>query len=120
MAELVLQKDLRLALKAQAHAVDAVVRIGAAGLSQAALGEIDRALVAHGLIKVRVPRDDRTEREAIFAAIAERLGAARIQAIGKMIVVYRPPPPDAPPAPSPATAPRRTRSAAQGRRRSHS
>jgi RNA-binding protein len=94
MAELTLEKSFRLSLKAQAHGLDPVVLLGAAGLTDAVVAEIDRALNAHALIKVRVPLDDRSEREAIFASIADRVGAARVQAIGKLIVLYRPPPPE--------------------------
>jgi putative YhbY family RNA-binding protein len=103
MAELTLERDLRLALKAQAHALDPVVLLGAAGLSDAVLAEIDRALASHVLIKVRAPTDDRAEREAIFASIADRLGAARVQMIGKLLVLYRPPPPEAETAPEAPT-----------------
>ena len=94
MAELSLENDLRLALKAQAHALSPVVLLGSAGLTDAIVAEVDRALTAHSLIKVRVPLDDRAEREAIFAHLADRLSAGRVQAIGKLIVLYRPPPPD--------------------------
>jgi len=94
MTELALDRDLRLALKAQAHSLDPVVLLGAAGLTDAVLAEVERALLAHSLIKVRVPLDDRAEREAIFARIADSVGAARVQAIGKLIVLYRPPPPE--------------------------
>ena len=92
MGELTIEKNGRLALKAQAHALSPVVLLGAAGLTDAVIAEIDRALVAHALIKVRVPLDDRAERDAIFARIADRVGAARVHAIGKLIVLYRPPP----------------------------
>lgn len=94
MAELELDKDLRLALKAEAHALNPVVLLGAAGLTDAVIAEIDRALAAHALIKVRVPLDDRAAREAIFARIADLVAAARVHSIGKLIVLYRPPPPD--------------------------
>lgn len=95
MTELALEGDLRRALKAQAHALDPVVLLGAAGLTDAVIAEIDRALLAHSLIKVRVPLDDRAERDAVFATIADRVGAARVQAIGKLIVLYRPALPEA-------------------------
>jgi putative YhbY family RNA-binding protein len=94
MAELTLDKDLRLALKAQAHPLHPIVLLGSSGLTEAVVAEVDRALTAHSLIKVRVPLDDRTEREAIFSNLAKRLGAARVQSIGKLIVLYRPPAPD--------------------------
>jgi len=52
--------------------------------------EIDRALSAHGLIKVRVFSDDRTVREALLARLSEALGAAAVQHIGKLLVLWRP------------------------------
>lgn len=52
--------------------------------------EVDRALTAHGLIKVKVPSDDREERTAIFEELADKLGAAKITQIGKLLVLFRP------------------------------
>jgi len=48
---------------------------------------------AHGLIKVRVFSDDRATREAIFSTLSDELGAAPIQHIGKLLVLWRPMPP---------------------------
>jgi len=112
MPEIALTPRERQALKAQAHALKPVVLLGAAGLSAAALKEIDRALTAHELIKVRVPGDDRDEREALFAEVAETLSAARVQAIGKLLLFYRPAPEEdeAPTAAPRAKAPARVRS----------
>jgi putative YhbY family RNA-binding protein len=95
MSELLLTPKERQELKGRAHRLNPTVLLGAAGLSDAVLKEIDRALAAHELIKVRVPGDDRAEREQIFAAAADRLGAARVQMIGKLIVLFRPRPPEA-------------------------
>jgi len=92
MAELSLTRDERLALRGRAHHLNPVVLLGAAGLTEAVVKETDRALTAHELIKVRIPGDDRDEREAICAQLADRLGAARVQAIGKLLVLYRPRP----------------------------
>jgi putative YhbY family RNA-binding protein len=92
MSELTLSRDERLALRARAHHLNPVVLLGAAGLTEAVLKETDRALAAHELIKVRIPGDDRDERESICAQIADRLGAARVQLIGKLLVLYRPRP----------------------------
>lgn len=91
MPELSLTRDERLHLKARAHHLNPVVLLGAAGLTEPVLREIDRALAAHGLIKVRVPGDDRQAREAMAVSIAERLGAGRVGAIGKLLILYRPP-----------------------------
>lgn len=90
MKEIILGRDTRLALRAQAHHLDPVVLLGANGLTESVMKEIDRELKAHELIKVRVPTDDREEREAIYAEIAETLGCARVQMIGKLLVLWRP------------------------------
>ena len=113
MSELTLTRDERLALRARAHHLDPVVLLGAAGLTEAIFKETDRALTAHELIKVRIPGDDRDEREAIGVQLAERLGAARVQLIGKLLVLYRPRPEDEAPV-KPAVEPRRPRPAAPG------
>lgn len=92
MPELLLTSAQRRALKARAHALKPVVLLGAAGLSDAVLREIDRALAAHELIKIRVSDDDREQRTQVFSTVAEKLSAAKVHSIGKMIVLFRPSP----------------------------
>jgi RNA-binding protein len=79
--------------RADAHHLDPVVMIGNDGLTPAVKKEIDAALKAHGLIKVRVHGDDRDQRESIYRTLADELDAAPIQHIGKLLVLWRPKPP---------------------------
>jgi len=79
--------------RSEAHHLDPVVMIGGDGLTPAVQKEVDAALNAHGLIKVRVFSDERATRETIFASLADTLGAAPIQHIGKLLVLWRPMPP---------------------------
>ena len=79
--------------RSEAHHLDPVVMIGSDGLTPAVEQETDHALNAHGLIKVRVLSDDRAAREEMFAALSDKLGAAPIQHIGKLLVLWRPIPP---------------------------
>jgi len=95
MPEIQLTPKERQALKARAHGLKPVVLLGNSGLSAPVMKEIDRALAAHELIKVKVPGDDREERESLFAEVAEALSAARVQAIGKLLLFYRPAPDEA-------------------------
>lgn len=78
--------------RAEAHHLDPVVLIGGDGLTAAVRKEIDAALKAHGLIKVRVFSDDRAAREAMLQTLADELDAAPIQHIGKLLVLWRPMP----------------------------
>jgi RNA-binding protein len=93
MTALFLTPAARKTHRAAAHHLLPVVAIGNDGLTGAVLKETDAALAAHGLIKLRVFSDDREQREALFARLADELGAAPIQHIGKLVVLWRPIPP---------------------------
>ena len=66
--------------------------IGQHGLTPAVLHEIDVALTAHELIKIRVFSDDRDERDALLERICTELDAAPVQHLGKLLIVFRPAP----------------------------
>jgi RNA-binding protein len=76
-------------LRALAHELAPVVIIGDKGLTDEVVAEIDRALKAHELIKVRAASADRDLRGQWMGAICERLAAHPVQQIGKVLVVYR-------------------------------
>jgi RNA-binding protein len=80
----------RAELRAQAHALKPVVLIGGDGLTDPVLAEIKVHLAAHELIKIRVFGDEREARAAIYEQICDTLGAAPIQHIGKLLVVWKP------------------------------
>ena len=84
-----LTASLRKALKARAHKLEPVVLVGAKGLTDEVVAEIDRALKAHELIKVRTPSLERDARGHALAAICERTGAQAVQQIGKVWVLFR-------------------------------
>lgn len=79
----------RKALKARAHKLEPVVTIGGKGLTDAVIAEIDFALKAHELLKVRAGGMDRHERAAAFESICARTGAEPVQHVGKVFVIYR-------------------------------
>jgi RNA-binding protein len=84
----------RARLKAKAHALEPVVQVGQAGASDTVVAEVDRALSAHGLIKVRLAGADRETREELAQTIGARTGAAVVQQVGRILVLWRPRPDD--------------------------
>jgi putative YhbY family RNA-binding protein len=96
----------RRALRAKAHHLHPVVYIGQHGLTPAVLHEIDIALTAHELIKVRVASDQRDEREALLVRICEEMDAAPVQHLGKVLTLWRPAPKEEKPPLRPKPAPR--------------
>ena len=79
-------------LKGRAHPLEPIVQVGQGGLSDAVVAELERALTAHGLIKVKINGTDRAARRAIAEAICTRTDAAAVHQVGKIIVLWRPTP----------------------------
>lgn len=92
MPQIELHPAERREYRAQAHHLKPVVMVGGDGLTPAVRKEIDAALNAHGLIKIRVFGDDRAARELMYQELAAELNAAPIQHIGKLFVLWRPQP----------------------------
>ena len=80
------------ALRKKAHSLKPVVMIGQHGLTDAVLAEIDVALNAHELIKVRIRGVDKNERTEQCAQIEHQLNAEVLHQIGVITVLYRPEP----------------------------
>jgi RNA-binding protein len=108
--------DQRRELRARAHALNPVVAISQNGLSKSVMQEISTSLDSHELIKIRVFNDDRNVREQYMTSICDQLGAAAVQHIGKMLVVWRPLP--APRLRRSPSVPRRSKRSFQGGSRS--
>lgn len=105
----------RRAFRAQAHHLHPVVSVSSQGLTPSVLKEIDHALQAHELIKIRVYGEDRNERETLLSTICSELQAAAVQHIGKTLVVWREKrekePSGAAPAEKPGRSPAKAKSA---------
>ena len=69
--------------------------VGHGGLTPTVLAEIDRALTAHELIKVKILDDDREARETMSEDICAGTDSASVQRVGKVIVLWRPTPEEA-------------------------
>jgi putative YhbY family RNA-binding protein len=79
-------------LKARAHALAPLVHVGQAGVTTQLIAEVDRALTAHELIKVRIASDDRERRVALGDELAEATDAAVVHRVGKVLILWRPKP----------------------------
>lgn len=82
-------------LRGLAHPLKPVILMGAKGLGDALVAELDLALAHHELVKVKLAAEDREARDALVAELVERSGAALVQRIGNVACLYRPNP-DAP------------------------
>jgi RNA-binding protein len=79
----------RRALRAKAHHLAPVVSIGQHGLTPSVQHEIDLALLAHELIKVKVASNDREARGTMLDAVCAALSCAPVQHLGKVFILWR-------------------------------
>lgn len=76
-------------LKALAHHRKPVVTVGNAGLTATVLREVQIALKAHELIKIKLPALERAERQNLFETVCAETGAHAVQHIGRIAILYR-------------------------------
>lgn len=74
------------------HDVQPVVAVGAGGLTDSLVKQLDRELAVHGLVKVRIPYGNRARREHILAELVPRSQAVLVRRCGCEAVLYRPAP----------------------------
>ena len=77
------------ALKSRAQTLDAVVRVGQAGLSEPMVASMEEALELHELVKVRFV-GLKEERRTLAPELADRTSSLLVQTVGNVAVYFRP------------------------------
>ena len=76
-------------LRGLGHPLKPLVMLGQHGLTDAVVRELDQALEAHELVKLRARAGDRAARDEALDTLATRTGAALVQRIGNVGLYYR-------------------------------
>lgn len=76
-------------LRALAHDLKPIVQAGKHGWSDGLRAEIDAALLAHELIKVRMTGEVPLDAETLAGHIQEGTGGVVVQILGSTLTVYR-------------------------------
>lgn len=77
-------------LRGLGHHLEPVVYVGKGGMSSALLQSLEAALKAHELIKIKIGENSPMDRHSAGNSLAELTGAALVQVIGRMVLLYRP------------------------------
>ncbi|MBU0682135.1 MAG: ribosome assembly RNA-binding protein YhbY [Proteobacteria bacterium] len=88
-APILAKKQLRF-LRGLAHNLDPLVMIGQNGLTPQVIKSVDDVFRTHELIKVKVQSTADVDRPETAATLAAECGAALVQIIGRIIILYRP------------------------------
>jgi RNA-binding protein len=76
-------------LRSLAHDLSPVILLGAKGATEAVLKELDRALLQHELVKVKLSGGDKDERQGQIDYLAGGTEAESVQQIGHIVVLFR-------------------------------
>jgi RNA-binding protein len=76
-------------LRRLAHPMNPIVMLGNAGLTDAVVAELDRALTDHELVKVSARIGERDARNVALAMLASRTLSELVQRVGHVGVFYR-------------------------------
>jgi RNA-binding protein len=79
----------RAELRAEAHHLDALVHVGAQGITPAVVGSLDDALRTRELVKVQLGRPIEDRPRAIAERLAQETGSVVVQVIGRTATLYR-------------------------------
>lgn len=71
------------------HHLSPIVMLGKEGISDTVLKSVEEVLIAHELVKMKIQDNCPIDRQEAAKTIADRTGAALVQIIGKMFLLFR-------------------------------
>jgi len=84
-----MDSKIRAKLRAKASLLDPVCQIGLDGLTDNVVKTIDNVLENRELIKIKILQNSDCDAKILINTLAERLHAEPVQAIGRVMVLYR-------------------------------
>jgi RNA-binding protein len=76
-------------LRGIAHGLNPMLIIGAKGLSESVLAELESTLSHHEILKIKLASGEREDRKQMIDEILKQTGALLVQSVGKICVIYR-------------------------------
>ena len=76
-------------LRGLAHHKRTTVTVGQFGLTKSVIKELDLALTAHELIKIKLPAGSRLDKQTMLDQLCTKSRATSIQLIGRIGIIYR-------------------------------
>ncbi|MDH5633116.1 MAG: ribosome assembly RNA-binding protein YhbY [Gammaproteobacteria bacterium] len=76
-------------LRGLAHSLKPVVTIGANGITDAVIAELDLSLNVHELLKLKLPAVEKEDKNAAIEELCRRTSAEAVQSIGRVVVLFR-------------------------------
>ncbi len=84
-----LNNQQRKSLRAKAHHLKPLIRVGQKGITDSLIEETMQTLDRHELIKAHIAQDDRQVRSDCAKELASRCEAIIVHQIGKICILYK-------------------------------
>lgn len=79
----------RARLRSMGNELEPIFQIGKSGVTEEIINQLDQALTARELIKVRVLKNCPFEPEEVAQEVSEATGSELVQVIGRNFLIYR-------------------------------
>ena len=79
-------------LRALAHHLDPVVQVGKGGVTRGLVAQVEKALLDHELVKVKVLSEAPLDRKIAAAQLGSQTASDVVQLVGRIVVLYKPHP----------------------------
>ena len=76
-------------LRKEAKSLEPIIRIGKGGIKESLINEIMKALKNRKLIKIKILKTIKSEKEHIISQIIQKTGARLVEKVGNIVVIYR-------------------------------
>ena len=76
-------------LRKEAKSLEPIIRIGKGGIKESLINEIMKALKNRKLIKIKILKTIKSEKEDIISQIIQKTGARLVEKVGNVVVIYR-------------------------------
>lgn len=76
-------------LRGIAHGLNPVIIIGAQGITDGLMAELESSLHHHELLKIKMAAGEREDRKQIIENVIKLTRAQLVQSVGKIFVIYR-------------------------------
>ena len=76
-------------LRKEAKSLEPIIRIGKGGIKESLINEIMKALKNRKLIKIKILKSVKSEKDTIIGKILEATGARFVEKVGNVAVIYK-------------------------------
>lgn len=76
-------------LRGIAHNLNPMIIIGAQGVTESLMAELEKTLAHHEILKIKIAAGEREDRKQVIDFVCAETKAQLVQSVGKVFVIFR-------------------------------